>query len=275
MLVRRNGRALISELDGLDMKYLALPLRYLLTSERANEKSVVKDLRTEWALYDRVSALLTQLLLHIQQKAKISRFEEALLLLGNKVLSHLRSIKAVLIKGWHGTANSLLSLLLADLTMIMYLAFNPRLVEMWFSETQDTYQKDKGFREAFSEGTIHAAIQARGIEDTYEIFRIFRKTTHGSFWGTQAYVVGDRLVICPKPPDIRISLATISVAALFVSGFLEWLLTDNPPFGSPCKGKEYDTFRHLSNKLNKGAVSFIRVAENYLQQTRPWAPEIK
>ena len=267
--LRRRGPH--AELSRDERRLIELPLKYLRSTEARNVKHV-GSLRAEWTLYDQLCALLVQLLLHIQQKHSISRFEEALLLLGYKILSHLRSIKACLLAGWHGTANSLLSLLMSDLNMLMYLGFRRDLIDAWFAEGQDTYQTDPEFKRKFGEKAVADELERRGIKDNYEVFKIFRKTTHGSYWGVQAYTVDMQLVILAQPPDFRLVLATVGFASLFVSALLHWLLMDEPSFGTPCRGQEYDAFRRIHKKLSKATGRFMAVVAKYLHATKGARP---
>ena len=256
----------------MEQRLLKVPLKYLSSTESKNTK-YIRELRAEWKLYDQLSALLVQLLVHIQQKdSHGDRFEEAVLLLGYKILSHFRSIKASLHAGWHGTAHSLLSLLVSDLNMLMYLGFRQDLVDTWFAEGQDTYQSDPKFREKFSERAISKALEDRGIKESYYVFQIFRKTTHGSYWGTQVYTVDMRLFIPPSPPDFRITLATIGFASLFVSSFMHWLLNDEPAFGTPFKGEDYDAFRQIHGKLGKATDHWMRNVTSFLDKTKGSRP---
>ncbi len=261
-----------AKLTGEQKRLLSLPLKFLKSSERKNQKAVQGSFIDEWRLYDELSALLLMLLIHIQQKdEETSPFEEALLLLGYKILSHMRSIKAALNSGWHGTAHSILSLLTSDLHMLMYLGFKKDLIKAWASETQDSYQNDRKFQKLFSETTVSNTLKECGIEGTYEVFRLFRKTTHGSYWGTQVYTVDMRLSIPAQPPDLRISLATIGFSCMFVAAMLHWLLMDQPSFGSPCKAGDFDSFRGINKELMKSTTRFAGVVMPFLEELRKQA----
>ena len=258
-----NRNKYLENITKLERKLVSFPLKALNNSERENKYKIEKDLKSELEVLDYLCSLLEFLLISIQQKkAEHTRFEEAFIILGTKILSHARSIKHVLIQGWHGDAYSLINFLLSDIQMVMYLGYYPEHLELWFAEKQDSYKDDK-FRAVFSENAIIKGLNQKNIETTYSIFSLFRKSAHGSYWGAQAYTTSFNIVVLPCP-DIHVILVTLCITVGFLAAILHWFVNERVEFGFTFSGDHAKTFQDINNKLNASALIMIKRISNFI-----------
>lgn len=254
----------LTNITKLEKKLISFPLKALHNSERKNKSEIEKNLNSELELFDYLCSLLEFLLISIQQRnGDHNKFEEAFIIQGTKILSHTRSIRHILVQGWHGDAYSLVSLLLTDVQMIMYLGYYPEHLDLWFSEKQESYQKDNKFRIVFSDGAIIRGLNQKNIEATYNIFSLFRKSTHASYWGAQAYTTSFNIVVLPTI-DMHICLVTLSLTVGFLSAILHWFVNERREFEFTFTGEHAKTFRDINSKLNTSAFILIKQISNFI-----------
>lgn len=254
----------LANLTKLERKLTSFPLKALYNSERKNTHQLERDIRSDLELLDYLCALLEFLLISIQQKeGEHSKFEEAFIIQGTKILSHARSIRCILVKGWHGDAYSLISLLLCDTQMIMYLGYYPEYLDLWFSEQQDSYQNDDSFRKAFSDSAVIRGLNQKNIEATYSIFSLFRKSAHASYWGAQAYTTSFNITVLPSP-DIHICLSTLCFCVGFLAALLHWFVNERVEFTHTFSGEHAESFRSINSKLNVAASMLMGRINNFI-----------
>lgn len=116
-----------------------------------------------------------------------SKYALALLMLINRSIQHLESIRLLTERGLYGDAFILLRSVMSDLSMCNYLSIHPELLDLFLNENEKDYQENKEFKNAFNEGEIERSLIARGIEPAKNGFRVLSKTSHASSFGSQLF----------------------------------------------------------------------------------------
>jgi hypothetical protein len=111
----------------------------------------------------------------------------AILMLVNRSIQHLESMRLITERGLYGDAFVLTRSLMSDLSMMQYLRHNPQLVELFLNEKQDDYQENKIFSKAFNETTIEKFLVKLGLKPFTSSFRVLSKTSHASSFGSQLF----------------------------------------------------------------------------------------
>ncbi len=116
-----------------------------------------------------------------------AKFKTIQLMLVNRSIQHLETIRILMERGLYGDAFVIVRSIMSDLSMLIYLFSHPELRDLFLKETEDDYQKNPAFKDAFSEGTIERDIVAHGGKPAKKAFRILSKSSHASAFGSQLY----------------------------------------------------------------------------------------
>jgi len=117
-----------------------------------------------------------------------NRYVTALLLLINRSIQHLESMRLLTERGLYGDAFVLSRSLMSNVAMAQYLKYKPELVEDFLKESRDDYQdKKSGFSTKFSEAAIHKVLTDNGVQPFSNSFQVLSKTAHASAFGAQLY----------------------------------------------------------------------------------------
>jgi hypothetical protein len=114
-------------------------------------------------------------------------YSKAVLLLFNRSIQHIESIRLLTERGLYGDSFVLIRSLMSDSAMMQYLHFHPELVDLFLKENQDDYQENKDFKNAFNEGTLEKELVGKGITSFGSSFKILSKASHASAFGSQLY----------------------------------------------------------------------------------------
>ncbi len=115
------------------------------------------------------------------------KYSTAYLLLINRSIQHIESIRLLNERGLYGDSFVLIRSLMSDLSMMQYLHFHPELLDLFLTEKQEDYQINKDFKKAFSENTIENDLISRGVQPFGSAFQMLSKASHASSFGSQLY----------------------------------------------------------------------------------------
>jgi hypothetical protein len=120
--------------------------------------------------------------------ASENKYVTALLVLANRSVQHLESMRILTERGLYGDAFVLSRSLMSDVAMIQYLRYKPEFVEDFLKETRESYQdKKSGFSTKFNETAIHKVLTDAGVPPFRNSFEVLSKTVHASAFGAQLY----------------------------------------------------------------------------------------
>ena len=127
-------------------------------------------------------------LLIAENLASENKYVTALLVLANRSIQHLESMRILTERGLYGDAFVLSRSLMSNVAMIQYLRYKPEFVEDFLKETRESYQdKKSGFSTKFSETAIHKVLTEAGVAPFRNSFEVLSKTVHASAFGAQLY----------------------------------------------------------------------------------------
>jgi len=115
------------------------------------------------------------------------KYSTAYLLLINRSIQHVESIRLLTERGLYGDSFVLIRSLMSDLSMMQYLHFHPELLDLFLSEKQEDYQANKKFKKAFSESAVENDLVGRGVKPFGTAFQVLSKASHASSFGSQLY----------------------------------------------------------------------------------------
>lgn len=115
------------------------------------------------------------------------KYSKAYLLLINRSIQHIESIRLLNERGHYGDSFVLIRSLMSDLSMMQYLHFHPELLDLFLTEKQEDYQTNKDFKKAFNENTIENDLVGRGVQPFGSAFQMLSKASHASSFGSQLY----------------------------------------------------------------------------------------
>jgi len=115
------------------------------------------------------------------------KYSTAYLLLINRSIQHIESIRLLTERGFYGDSFVLLRSLMSDLSMMQYLHFHPELLDLFLNEKQEDYQTNKEFKRAFSESMVENDLIDRGVKPFGTSFQMLSKASHASSFGSQLY----------------------------------------------------------------------------------------
>lgn len=123
-----------------------------------------------------------------EQTEEEDLYVKVLLILSNRTIHHLESMRILMEAGLYGDAFALVRSCTSDLAMMQYLRLRPDLVEQFLNEGQDDYAKNtNGFRNNFSEGAVNRALDEAGIFTLHNVFSNLSKFSHASAFGSQVF----------------------------------------------------------------------------------------
>lgn len=144
-----------------------------------------------YSIYNHFLGLILELKEEIIREYKASvdaEFNLVFLQILNRTIQHTESIILLTERGLYGDAFALYRNILSDSNMFYYLHFKPELIDMFFSENEESYQaKNSDFKKNFSEYAIATELKNRGVSSTKNIFDLFSKAAHTSAFGAQLY----------------------------------------------------------------------------------------
>jgi hypothetical protein len=114
-------------------------------------------------------------------------YTKVLLLLMNRFIQHTESSRLLLERGLYGDAATLSRSSMSDLMMAEYLFHHTELLEMFWNEKEDDYQKNRVFKDAFNEGAIDRDSVSRGSTPYGTAFKTLSKASHASAFGSQFF----------------------------------------------------------------------------------------
>ncbi len=115
------------------------------------------------------------------------KFSMAYLMLINRSLQHIESIRLLTERGLYGDSFVVMRSLMSDLSMMQYLHFHPELLDLFLNEKQEDYQTNKKFKKAFSESAVENDLVSRGVTPFGSTFQMLSKASHASAFGSQLY----------------------------------------------------------------------------------------
>jgi len=115
------------------------------------------------------------------------KYKLVLLMLVNRAIQHLESMRLLVERGLYGDAFVLTRSVMSDLSMVSYLSFHPELHDLFLKESEKDYQENKAFKKAFNEGEIERELTKKGMQTADNAFRILSKTSHASAFGSQLF----------------------------------------------------------------------------------------
>lgn len=115
------------------------------------------------------------------------KFSMAYLMLINRSLQHIESIRLLTERGLYGDSFVIIRSLMSDLSMMQYLHFHPELLDLFLNEKQEDYQTNKEFKKAFSESAVENDLVDRGVTPFGSAFQMLSKASHASAFGSQLY----------------------------------------------------------------------------------------
>lgn len=115
------------------------------------------------------------------------KYGVAFLLLINRSIQHIESIRLLTERGLYGNSFVLIRSLMSDLSMMQYLHFHPELLDLFLNEKQEDYQTNKEFKKAFSENVVESDLIGRGVTPFSSTFQMLSKASHASSFGSQLY----------------------------------------------------------------------------------------
>lgn len=115
------------------------------------------------------------------------KYSMAYLLLINRSLQHIESIRLLTERGLYGNSFVITRSLMSDVSMMQYLHFHPELLDLFLNEKQEDFQNNKKFKKSFSESTIEKDLVNRGHTPFGSAFQMLSKTSHASAFGSQLY----------------------------------------------------------------------------------------
>src|SRR3989344_5679067 len=116
-----------------------------------------------------------------------NKFNLAYLMLINRSVQHIESIRLLTERGLYGNSFVLLRGLMSDLSMMQYLHFHPELLDLFLDEKQDDYQMNKNFKKFFSESAVESDLVNRGTKPFGPTFQLLSKASHSSSFGSQLF----------------------------------------------------------------------------------------
>ena len=137
------------------------------------------------ALKDSIKLLIEEALAFPDQ-SKVT-YTKVLLMLINRCIQHTESSRLLLERGLYGDAAMLSRGTMSDLMMAEYLFHHPELLDMFWNEKEDDYQKNPAFKKAFHEGTMERDTVSRGRAPYGTAFRTLSKASHASAFGAQLF----------------------------------------------------------------------------------------
>lgn len=120
-------------------------------------------------------------------KESTGQYNLAYLMLLNRSVQHIESIRLLTERGLYGDGFFLLRGVMSDLSMMTYLHYHEELLGLFLSEQKEDYQKNQSFKEAFKESAIEKDLTGRGMKPFSSSFQILSKTSHSSAFGSQLY----------------------------------------------------------------------------------------
>lgn len=119
--------------------------------------------------------------------AGAKKYSMTYLLLINRSIQHIESIRLLTERGLYGDSFVLMRSLMSDLSMMQYLHFHPELLDLFLNEKQEDFQTNKEFKKAFSENAVENDLVARGVTPFSMAFQTLSKASHASSFGSQLY----------------------------------------------------------------------------------------
>jgi hypothetical protein len=119
--------------------------------------------------------------------SKKKKYGQAYLILINRSIQHIESIRILTERGLYGDSFVLSRSFRSDLSMIQYLHFCPDLLDLYLNENREDYQNNKDFKNAFSESAIDKKLVSMGVNTSYSEFQVLSKALHASSFGSQLY----------------------------------------------------------------------------------------
>lgn len=121
------------------------------------------------------------------KKERSRKYSIAYLLLINRSIQHIESMRLLTERGLYGDSFVLMRCLESDLSMMQYLHFHPELLDLFLNEKQEDYQTNKEFKRMFSEGAVERDLSKRGVTPFGTSFQILSKASHASSFGSQFF----------------------------------------------------------------------------------------
>jgi hypothetical protein len=121
----------------------------------------------------------------------VKKYDQCCLLILNRCIQHLESIRTLIHHGLYGDSFVLMRSVLSDLNMMQYLHFRPDLLDLFLHETIDDYQKNKDFKNVFTEKVIEDELIRQGLPSLKDGFQFLSKASHTSSFGAQLYCTKD------------------------------------------------------------------------------------
>lgn len=118
---------------------------------------------------------------------KIGKYSLSFLLLINRSVQHIESIRILTERGFYGDSFVLMRSLMSDISMMQYLHYHPELLNLFLNEKQEDYQNNKDFKRAFNETAIEKELVSKGLPPFSSFFQILSKASHASSFGSQLY----------------------------------------------------------------------------------------
>ncbi len=115
------------------------------------------------------------------------KYSLAYLLLLNRSIQHIESIRLLTERGLYGNGFVLMRSLMSDLSMMQYLHFHPELLDLFLDEKQEDYQDNREFKRAFNESAMENDLVGRGVVPFGSSFQMLSKASHASSFGSQLY----------------------------------------------------------------------------------------
>jgi len=119
--------------------------------------------------------------------SKIEKYNLAFLILINRSVQHIESVRVLAERGLYGDSFVLTRSLMSDIAMMQYLHYHPELLDLFLNEKQDDYQNNKDFKKAFNETAIEKDLVGKGLPSLTSSFQVLSKASHASSFGSQLY----------------------------------------------------------------------------------------
>lgn len=138
-----------------------------------------------------VDLLQKEISMNENNKTEVVKYNKAYLVLLSRSIQHAESMRILVENGLYGDCFPLSRNLLSNFNMMQYLHYHPEFLDLFLSERQDDYQKNKEFRAVFREDVIERDLMSRGVQPMGGVFHMLSKTSHASYFGAQLYWTKD------------------------------------------------------------------------------------
>jgi len=124
-------------------------------------------------------------------KNRENPFLDAYLIIANKFTIDLKSCHSLWLSGYYGSAYCLLESLRRSVTMISALYLKPELIVEYLDEDNDQYNKDREFKNKFSEGNIKRIVNEHfnyiNYKEVEGKYCDLNKAVHGGAAGARTF----------------------------------------------------------------------------------------